>query len=208
MKYEINVFELGFKDETFDPVFRNGKLKEHASNFKMGVDSQSESSSESDKNSHPVDDQCNVTVEVDALNAMNVGKDDNISCDRLREDMDRHIGENDILGNISRESSLRKVVIQDFLHGEEKNEQPSGFVRKTTAELSSWAYEVSSSAQEARETVPLSGSKATKPTDGLVLGSSRALKDVWNMGFNPPKGTDVVNNNDWAGVVNESMGIK
>ncbi|KAK8526201.1 hypothetical protein V6N12_020680 [Hibiscus sabdariffa] len=102
------MFELGFKDETFDPIFRNVKPKEHASNFKLGVESQLESSSESHKNSLPVDDGCYFTVEANALNALNVGKDFNISCDRLREDMERQIGENDILGSIPRESSFKE----------------------------------------------------------------------------------------------------
>ncbi|KAK9002324.1 hypothetical protein V6N11_025008 [Hibiscus sabdariffa] len=73
MKYEINVVEIGFKDETCDPLLMKGNMNKIDHFGDSIMENQSESSPDTGKSSLPLDDKLNCSVEKDALEVMNIG---------------------------------------------------------------------------------------------------------------------------------------
>ncbi|KAK8626631.1 hypothetical protein V6N13_134267 [Hibiscus sabdariffa] len=73
MKYEINVVEIGFKDETCDPLLMKGNMNKIDHFGDSIMKNQSESSLDTGKSSLPLDDKLNCSVEKDALEVMNIG---------------------------------------------------------------------------------------------------------------------------------------
>ncbi|KAK8543759.1 hypothetical protein V6N13_025927 [Hibiscus sabdariffa] len=73
MKYEINVVEIGFKDETCDPLLMKGNMNKIDHFGDSIMENQSESSPDTGKSSLPLDDKLNCSIEKDALEVMNIG---------------------------------------------------------------------------------------------------------------------------------------
>ncbi|KAK8661040.1 hypothetical protein V6N13_051942 [Hibiscus sabdariffa] len=85
MKYEISVVEIGFKDETCDPLLLKGKLNKNDHNGVPTKENQSESSSDTRKNSLPLEDNLNCSIEEDALEVMNFGSKSKGNVERSTE---------------------------------------------------------------------------------------------------------------------------
>ncbi|KAK8663648.1 hypothetical protein V6N13_083457 [Hibiscus sabdariffa] len=72
--YEVFVKEIGFRDDTIDPLIPKNGLYKQNNEKKLKANSRSESSSKSGTNLPPVENRCNSFNEEDVVNEMCVGK--------------------------------------------------------------------------------------------------------------------------------------
>ncbi|KAK8497083.1 hypothetical protein V6N12_000243 [Hibiscus sabdariffa] len=108
--HEVYVCEIGFKDETFDPLYCTVNSKAQVQSDKVLSDRLAELLSEHVHRPQPETVGCNVDMEKEAINEMNIGKEYGFNCGDDSENSFRFIREKDLIGNSSLLHSSRRIV--------------------------------------------------------------------------------------------------
>ncbi|KAK8655652.1 hypothetical protein V6N13_108224 [Hibiscus sabdariffa] len=104
--HEVSVVELGFKDISVDGVSWANKPVQQP---KPKMESSSESSSEQDSGSLTMEDEHSFELEKEAFNDLFIGKDYSAIKGQDIGNIDRHIGESDLLGVICMDALNKDV---------------------------------------------------------------------------------------------------
>ncbi|KAK8617690.1 hypothetical protein V6N13_080597 [Hibiscus sabdariffa] len=146
---------------------------------------QSESLSETEKESSSVPDRNNLVGEEDALNAICIGNDYNDCCMHARKELRSQLGELEFMGIGLNEVSLMASDKQCTLHGEDNNVMIEDDSQEVIVKENgnNWAEVVSKAPNKVDYN--LSGIKDDTILVDLDLASSRPLEDICNMGLKP-----------------------
>ncbi|KAK8676822.1 hypothetical protein V6N13_142384 [Hibiscus sabdariffa] len=166
--YEVSIFELGFKDTSVDKVSWANKLEQQFRKAESKLEGSSESSSEQDRGTHVVEDEHSYGLEKDAINVLLIGKDLAVNMGKDLGNLDRHIGESDLVGDFNCRDASNSC-------GGNVEGTVSGVKIQETATL-----RVSGDRVEVMD--PNNASNSPHQVD-LEIPSLKAFEDIHNMGL-------------------------